>query len=90
MPRARAAARLVTRKPAPWFTDALATISLVYGKASGRLAALGVMMSSTVRASRSQAWGLAAATCDSPAQITPVSACACASVWPQAARVAFS
>ncbi len=69
-------------KPAPWFTELLATMSLLYGNAIGRLSADGVMISAADAILWIQAPGLAAATSENSDQIAPLSACASASVCP--------
>jgi hypothetical protein len=68
----------------------LATISLVYGNAIGRLFADGVAISSALTGLRSHACGLFAATSENFAQIAALSAWPSASVCPSEARRAFS
>ena len=90
MPARRARPRLVSSTAAPWFTVGLATVSLVYGQATGRLAADGVAISSADIGRRSQAAPRPAAMRDRLDHRTADSARALRGLCPHADVVAFS
>ncbi len=89
-PKRRAVATEQIRSAAAWSTVHWLACHLLYGKASGRLVAEGVAISSASIGSRNAASGFERATRLKPAQSSATSRVWSVMLWPSEARRAFS